>query len=122
MIVTDKTVFVGFADLVDLARQFEEKDLGEGTLLYAEYDTGAWEGSAFVLYEHDGKLFEVNASYCSCMGLEGQWCPSETSVAALNARKFFYGTPGAVKFVEQLSAQEDLIDALKEFRDFSEDE
>ena len=65
-------------------------DLEGAELIIAEYDYGNWEGSAFILYEKGGKLFEVNGSHCSCYGLEGQWNPEETSWAALKMRKFYY--------------------------------
>lgn len=55
-------------------------------VLFASYGTGNYSGDAFVLFEQDGKLYEVNGSHCSCNGLEGQWYPEETSVEALVSR------------------------------------
>lgn len=55
-------------------------------VLIASYDTPPYEGDAFVLYEKDGKLYEVNASHCSCNGLEECWSPEETSWGALAMR------------------------------------
>ncbi|QYW02096.1 integrase [Stenotrophomonas phage Siara] len=55
-------------------------------VLFAIYEQEAYEGSAFVLIGRDGKLFEVNGSHCSCMGLEGQWEEEETTVEALRHR------------------------------------
>lgn len=56
-------------------------------VLLASYYGGSYEGAAFVLLRRsDGKLLEVNASHCSCFGLEGQWGPEETSVAELRRR------------------------------------
>jgi hypothetical protein len=52
-------------------------------ILYACYSTGDYEGWAHVIFRKEGKLYEVNGSHCSCYGLEGQWKPEETSVAAL---------------------------------------
>lgn len=49
------------------------------------------DGSAFVLLERDGKLYEVNGSHCSCYGLEGQFEPEKTSIKALEHRET-YGT------------------------------
>jgi hypothetical protein len=51
----------------------------EDELLHASYDCSGYEGQAFVLFERDGKLYEVNASHCSCYGLDGQWDPTETT-------------------------------------------
>jgi hypothetical protein len=36
-----------------------------------------------VIFEKDGKLWEVNGSHCSCYGLEGQWQPEETTWEAI---------------------------------------
>lgn len=51
---------------------------------------GSYCGDAFVLFERDGKLYEVNGGHCSCYGLEGQWTPEETTWAALAMRKRDY--------------------------------
>lgn len=56
-------------------------------ILLASYGGAAYEGDAYVVYERDGKLYEVHGSHCSCYGLEGQWAPEETSWAALAMRK-----------------------------------
>ena len=55
-------------------------------IIYAEYDQECYEGYAFILFRKDGKLYEVNGSHCSCYGLEGQWSPEETTLAAMLAR------------------------------------
>ena len=55
-------------------------------VLFASYGGAAWEGDAIVIFRIDGKLYEVRGSHCSCMGLEGQWEPEETTVAALEMR------------------------------------
>jgi len=62
----------------------EDADALQGAfILYATYDIDGYEGSAFVLFERDGQLYEVHGSHCSCYGLEGQWEPEETTVDAL---------------------------------------
>lgn len=55
-------------------------------ILFASYGTGSYEGDAFVLTERDGKLFEVNASHCSCYGLENQFDQEETNLDVLKHR------------------------------------
>lgn len=55
-------------------------------ILLASYSAANYSGEAFVLFRKDGKLYEVNASHCSCYGVEGQWEPEETNVAALRVR------------------------------------
>lgn len=69
----------------DVFSQFETKDEGrEGVrILFATYTYENYSGSAFVLLEKDGKLFEVNGSHCSCYGLEGQWALEEADKDAL---------------------------------------
>lgn len=55
-------------------------------VLLASYSYENYSGSAFVLFRRDGKLYEVNASHCSCYGVEGQWQPEETTKEALMIR------------------------------------
>ncbi len=55
-------------------------------ILFANYIAENYEGNAFVLLQINEKLYEVNASHCSCYGLEGQWDLEETSVEALEHR------------------------------------
>lgn len=62
-----------------------DKHIGEN-ILFASYGTDNYLGDAFVLFEKDGKLFEVNGSHCSCYELEEQWNPQETSVEAIKFR------------------------------------
>jgi hypothetical protein len=60
-------------------------------ILWAAYETPCYEGYAMVVFKRDDKLYEVNGSHCSCMGLEGQWSPEETTWEALKMRTFDYG-------------------------------
>lgn len=79
-------VFEGNFDCVkDVKSEFAVKDdsLDNAFVLLAWYGYGDYDGSAFVLFERDGKLYEVNGGHCSCHGLEGQWDPEETSAAEL---------------------------------------
>lgn len=75
--------FGSFDNIIDIESNFEVSLGAEIEILYAWYDTGNWEGDAFVIFMENGKLFEVNGSHCSCYGLEGQWSPEETSLKAL---------------------------------------
>ena len=89
--------FGGFNDRDDIAREFlagyrknfkiPEDFPTEEQIIFAAYEGGSYEGAAIVVYEKDGKLFEVNGSHCSCHGLEDQWSPEETSKEALGMRK-----------------------------------
>ena len=63
-----------------------EGELDGAEILLASYSCENYSGDAFVLFERDDKLFEVNGSHCSCFGLEGQWDESETTKAELQHR------------------------------------
>jgi hypothetical protein len=81
----------------NIARWFDEKPeiLAGATILMGFYETGNWEGYAFVLFERDGKLYEVHGSHCSCYGLEDQWGEEDTTWDALAMRSpSFYSWPG----------------------------
>jgi len=86
-----------FSNLDDVLQEFaiNTKEYDNINILLAEYYTPDWEGYAFVLFEQNGKLYEVNGSHCSCFGLEGQFIPEEVSVEALRyriANGYFGGT------------------------------
>lgn len=55
-------------------------------ILFASYSYENYSGDAWVLFEQDGALFEVNGSHCSCYGLEGQWEPEIVSLKELEHR------------------------------------
>lgn len=75
-------------DKEQLIEDFEiDKSVLDGcNILLASYEYECYEGDAFVLYEKEGKLFEVNGSHCSCYELEGQWKPEETTKEAILKR------------------------------------
>ncbi len=60
-----------------------DADLAGVSILIASYTYENYSGDAFVLFEKDGKLYEVAGGHCSCHGLEEQWEPGETSIHAL---------------------------------------
>lgn len=55
-------------------------------ILFASYGEDNYSGDAWVLFEKENKLYEVNGSHCSCYGLEGQWDPEEVSLIELENR------------------------------------
>jgi len=55
-------------------------------ILFASYGYDNYSGDAWVLFEQDGELFEINGSHCSCYGLEGQWEPERVSLKELKHR------------------------------------
>lgn len=71
-------VFEGLFDSwQDVTSNFRAGNLEEPNYIWAEYDTGNWEGWATVITSSDGDTFEVaEGSHCSCYGLEDQWDPT----------------------------------------------
>lgn len=93
-----------FGSEVDVEREFQEPEVLDYDILLAYYhneDYGC-DGSAYVLAMKDGKLFEVEGGHCSCYGLEGQWKPSEVSVAYLLMRLERGGFPVDCDLVRQV--------------------
>ncbi len=84
-----------FSNLNDVLQEFScsydhvdehLKEYNDINVLLAFYEYANYEGWAFVLFERNDVLYEVNGSHCSCYGLEDQWNPEETSVEALRHR------------------------------------
>ena len=69
-------------DVID-SFQIDQNELNGAFILLAWYGYGDYDGSAFVLFERNGKLYEVNGGHCSCYGLEDQWSPEETTADVL---------------------------------------
>lgn len=89
MKLKNEQLFLGdFANKEDVKSEFAVKDdsLNNAFILLAWYGHGDYDGSAFVLFEKGGQLYEVNGGHCSCNGLEDQWDPEETSAEALMHR------------------------------------
>lgn len=55
-------------------------------ILFASYGQANYSGEAWVLFEQNNLLFEVNGGHCSCYGLEGQWKPEEVCLEELENR------------------------------------
>lgn len=80
-----KVYFDLFECKEDVLREFQiDSEQLEGCeILYAWYGYSDYSGDTHVIFRKDGKLYEVNGGHCSCYGLEEQWTPEETTVAAL---------------------------------------
>jgi hypothetical protein len=78
----------GFSGPQDVIDQFNAPDdaLTGATVFYASYTYEDYSGYAVVVFEKDGKLWEVHGSHCSCHGLEGQWDLEETNWEAIAMR------------------------------------
>lgn len=97
--------------------QIAAETLDGANILLAWYGYGDYCGSSLVIYEKYGLLYEVNASHCSCSGLEGQWDPEETSWAALAMRKLDHiGSSGCEGGNIAQAELQKLIDQHKEDR------
>lgn len=91
-----------FKNKEDIEKEYEVKLPDDIEILLAWYGYGSYCGDSFVLFRQNGKLYEVNASHCSCNGLEGQWEPEETSIAALEKRNFYNEYDGYDEANQQL--------------------
>ena len=98
----------------DVERSFELEagDLRDVFILLAWYGGGCYDGSAFVLFEHRGKLYEVNGGHCSCYGLEGQWDPEETTAEAI-AHRIENGQLGQDSYFSDCDFGPDLLKLMK---------
>jgi hypothetical protein len=106
-----------FDDGADVISQFEiPKEEREGiTIHWAEYNYESYSGSAFVLWEKDGKLYSCHASHCSCFGLEGQWEADPTSAEDLFALHEGYKARGATYSVADDPGNERMLLQVMEF-------
>lgn len=76
-----------------------EKSVIDGAnILVASYTYEDYDGSAYVLFERGGDLFEVHGGHCSCYGLEDQWEPEAVDVASILRRLHtrYWGTKDGV--------------------------
>ena len=73
---------------LELKNKMDEalEDYKNVNILFASYGQDNYLGDAFVLFEENGKLYEVNGGHCSCYGLEGQWDPEEVLLDELKRR------------------------------------
>lgn len=78
----------GFSSKEDIARNFNISlcELEHSNIIFASYSYEDYSGNALVVYEENGKFFEVHGSHCSCYGLEDQWQPEESSYEHLLER------------------------------------
>jgi hypothetical protein len=88
-----------------VAAQFDADMKG---LIVAVLDSSGYEESAHILFRRGRKLFEVEASHCSCNGFEGQWNPEPVEWKQLAMRPkgwISYDTKEACEYVEALVAR-----------------
>jgi len=98
-----------------LIRDFDIKpeELEGMEILLATYGQMQYEGNAFVLFKKGNKYYEVNASHCSCFGLEGQWKPEEANLKELYHRAT-KGSLGKDDYCEIYNFNKELLDILKQ--------
>ena len=112
-----------FEDWKDVLHQFnaEEKITGKEVPLFAVYSCEAYEGSAFVLFIENDKLFSVHGGHCSCFGLEDQWEPEEIdwNIAVQFLEQTWYCQDYkdiVIPFVTELANSEDRVNEISELR------
>jgi hypothetical protein len=95
MTESNMKVYFGWNNFPDMVRSFlgyNPQDTGyrcsvrPEQVLFAAYSYEDYSGTASVLIEQGGNLFEVYGSHCSCNGLEGQWEPKPVTWASLALR------------------------------------
>jgi hypothetical protein len=67
----------------DVFRDFHIEQPEDSIVLFAVYGDGDYCGKAFVLCRDEAGLFTVEASHCSCYGLEDSWSPVRVTIASL---------------------------------------
>jgi hypothetical protein len=78
--------------------RIDDAPLEGAEVLVASYTYEDYSGSAYVLFEKNGHLFEVHGSHCSCYGLEDQWEPEAvTREAILRRLKGSWGEEDRIK-------------------------
>lgn len=70
-----------FNCLADVEKEFQVSFTG--TMIRAVYEQNKYDGAAVVIFVKDGVFYLVQASHCSCHGLEDQWSPEEMTAEAL---------------------------------------
>lgn len=88
-------------DLQQWEGAFDDLSADGVEVIYADYETYPYEGSAFVIWRNDGKLYEAHCSHCSCNGLD-VWSPEETSIDALLKQQRVQQSPALVARLEAL--------------------
>jgi hypothetical protein len=102
--MTAKKYFDGFGDYQSMLREFQKSTYDyekreynytnlpgdvptEDEVVFAAYGLEeAYSGSAIVIFEKNGELFENQGGHCSCNGLEDQWQPGKVTWEALALR------------------------------------
>lgn len=79
--MTTKRYFQNFSSVEDIVKEFDIacSEIKDEEVLFAHYGNGSYSGGCTVLFQRNGKLYEVDAGHCSCYGLEGQWSPDEVT-------------------------------------------
>ena len=63
-------------------------------ILFASYAEFSYEGDSMVLFWRDGRIYQNEASHCSCYGLEGSWNPDEVLPEQLLKQRELYREHG----------------------------
>ena len=112
-----------FENWKEVLEQFDATKLvtGKELPLFAVYANEGYDGSAFVLYIENNKLFSVYGGHCSCFGLEDQWEPEEIdwSIAVQFLEQTWYCQDYkdiVIPLVTELVKSEDRANDINELR------
>ena len=108
----DAVILGHWSDAEDVFKDFQSQQDGE-EILFATYYSQDYDGSAFVLFHKDGKLFTVQGGHCSCNGLEDQWCPVEVTRDSL-MHEIEKGHLGRDRYYDEGDFADKLLEVLKQ--------
>jgi len=80
--MTIQRFFGDFESVEDVLKKFKVKNFS-GEIVYAIYDQDRYNGKATVVFKERDNYYVVEASHCSCYGLEGLWEPDLSSFEEL---------------------------------------
>lgn len=95
----------GSASLLETIFGIERGSLDDVDILLASYVASDDSGYAFILYQENQQLYEINASHDSEIDFLGQWIPEQTSVEVLLFR-LNRGNLGSAEASDNLFADE----------------
>lgn len=105
----------------EILDDFEFKgDRSEIEILFASYTYESYHGEAFLIVKKENKLYEVNASHCSCYGLENQFELEETTIEQL---KFYLEKGDKFDYhYGKTFIKEQLLDFIKHYKEIENNE
>lgn len=91
---------------IALSKVFETSKVLDYEIICAIEESETYSARCYLLVRKDGKLFEVEASHCSCHGYEDLWEPKEVSEKYLQNR--FLSDANRNRFLQSYSDSDGL--------------